>query len=299
MAQWGSSGGPARACVALVGNAAWWTDDVLACVGASGLLAVVPRHGDSTVAERFAAGARVASAGSTAAGDDARLFVVEPVLRDPTPAQRSAATSSPEQDPGWGSSLARMLSIGAAGDLADAATPTGKQLAGWRLSVVESRRPEAMLDVLLRRCSWAAAHELCTAYSLPAEAVHRAQWLAEPVTMQSVQAHLSQAADRRWALEQLLQRTSADETTQRTLLRTALEEIDRHCSLYAPAMGDDAQSEAPGGGAPSAWTADNGDGFWWLCKRLQVLQRLDRLDTLCAVFDGYDLGPSPWDCCHE
>ena len=276
---------PARTCMALAGNAAWWTDDVLACIGASGLLAFIPRHGDSTVAERFTAGARVASAGGTASAD-ARLFVTEPVLRDSTPAQRSASISSPGRDTGWGSSPYRMLSIGAADDQADAAALTGKQLAGWRLSLVESRTPEAMLDVLLRRCSWAAAHALCTAYSLPTEAVHRAQWLAESVSLQSVQDHLGQVADRRWALEQLVQRTSPDEATQRTLLRTALEDIDAHCSSSAPARGEDAQSEAPAGVLPSAWTADDGDGFWWLCKRLQVLQRLDRLDTLCAVFDG-------------
>ncbi len=271
--------------MALVGNAAWWTDDVLACTGAGGLLAFVPMHGDSTVAERFRAGARVASVGSTAGGD-ARLFVIEPVLRDSTPAQRSAAISSPKQDLGWGSSLTRMLSIGAADDPADAAALAGKQLAGWRLSLVESRTPEAMLDALLQRCSWAAAHALCTAYSLPTEAVHRAQWLAEPVTLQSVQAQLAHVADRCWALEQLLHRTSSDEATQRTLLRTALDEIDRHRSSSAPTMGETAQSEAPAGEVPSAWTAVDGDGFWWLCKRLQVLQRLDRLDTLCAVFDG-------------
>ncbi len=254
-------------------------------MGASGLLAFVPMHGDSTVVERFTAGARVASAGSTA-GNDTRLFVIEPVLHDCTPAQRSSAISSPKQDPGWGSSLTRMLSIGAADDPADAAALTGKQLAGWRLSLVESRTPRAMLDVLLRRCSWAAAHALCTAYRLPTEAVHQAQWLAEPVTLQSVQAHLAHVADRRWALEQLLHRTSSDEATQRTLLRTALDEIDCHCSSSAPALDETAQSEAPGGDLLSAWTADDGDGFWWLCKRLQVLQRLDRLDTLCAVFDG-------------
>ena len=271
--------------MALVGNAGWWTDDVLACIGASGLLAFVPLHGDSTVAERFTAGARVASTGSTA-GNDTRVFVIEPVLRDSTPAQRSAAISSPKQDPGWGSSLTRMLSIGAADDPADAAVLAGKQLAGWRLSLVESRTPEAMLDVLLRRCSWAAAHALCTAYSLPTEAVHRAQWLAESVTLQSVQAHLAHVADRRWALEQLLQRTSLNEATQRALLSTALDEIHRHFSSPAPSMGATAQSRDHAGEAPSVWTAVDADGFWWLCKRLQVLQRLDRLDTLCAVFDG-------------
>ena len=288
--QQASASGPARTCMALtcmalVGNAAWWTDDVLACVGASGLLAFLSRHGGSVIAERFSACARLASTASTA-GAGARLFVIEPVLRKATSAQRSVASDSPKQTAGWGSSLSRMLSIGAADDLSDNGVLGGKQLAGWRLSVLDSQTPAAMLNVLLQRQSWAEAFDLCSAHALPIQDVHRARWLAEPVTLHSLQRDLAAVSDRRWAVEQLLLRTSQDEATQRTVLRTALNEIDRHCGSSTPAAGEVAEAVAPAVEASPDQAKGDSERLWWLCKRLQVLQRLDRQDTLCAVFDG-------------
>lgn len=279
-----SASSPVRMCTSLTGNAAWWTDDVLACVGASGLLAFIPTQGNSIVAERFSAGARLASSGSTASSG-VRLFVIEPVLQDATVEQRIAATSSLEQPAGWGSTLTRLLSISAADDLSDTAVFGGKQLAGWRLSLVDSRTPHDMLNGLLQRRSWAAAFELCSTHSLPSEPVHRARWLAEPVTLRTLQVDLALVTDRRWAVEQLLQRTAQDEATQRMLLSMALEEIDRCHSSLAPSMGDAAPAGAAAAEADFS-SAGEGEALWWLCKRLQALQRLDRLDTLCAMLDG-------------
>ncbi len=49
---------PARKCAALAGSTAWWDDSVLACIGASGLLAFLQLKGDSQIVERFATGER-------------------------------------------------------------------------------------------------------------------------------------------------------------------------------------------------------------------------------------------------
>ena len=209
------------------------------------------------------------------------------MLRNPTTAERSAVHSPAEQPTSWGSSLTRMLSIGAADDGLDTGEAVDrKQLAGWRLSMVDSRTPAAMLNDLLRCCGWAAAFDLCSKYSLSAEAVHQARWVAEPVSLRSLQTDLAQVSDRRWAVEQLVQRTAHDEATQRALLKMALDEIASHLSATSPPATDAAAFEASAAQGSPAVEAEREERLWWLCRRLQALQRLDRLDTLLAVLDG-------------
>ena len=229
----------------------------------------------------------MASSNSSAAGR-ARLLVIEPVLRDSTAAERSAVNSTVQQPSGWGSSLTRMLSVGGANDALETGEAADrKQLTGWRLSTVDARTPAAMLDVLLRRSSWAAAFELCTTYSLPGEAVYRARWLAEPVSLRGLQTDLSQVSDRRWALDQLVQRTAPDEATQRGLLQAALiATAGRYSAVSLAEAGADAPEAAAAEGSSDSAVEDGEDGQWWLCTRLEALQRLDRLDTLLALFDG-------------
>jgi hypothetical protein len=180
-----------------------------------------------------------------------------------------------------------MMRISATHDALDTSEAADqKQLAGWRLSMVDARTPAAMLDVLLRRSDWAAAFHLCSTYSLRGEAVHRARWLAEPVSLRGLQTDLAQVCNRRWAVEQLLQRTARDEATQRVILQTVLDEVAGHDNAVSPAGAGAANPEAPAAEGSCEPGVDAEDRMWWLCRRLEALQRLDRLDTLLALFDG-------------
>lgn len=123
----------------------------------------------------------------------------------------------------------------------------------------------------------------------------QARWAAQSVSPASLSANLGAVADRRWVVEQCLQRTADSEASQKAVLQSALEETSRHCGPSPPGSVAEASGAAAAeGGAGSEEAREEGgkeegdkeEALWWQCARLRVLQHLERLDTLCAMFEG-------------
>ena len=232
------------------------------------------------------AGARVFPA-SAPGSAQRRLLILEPVLEVAQPAAEAPTALNPKI--GWATSLGQALSLSTAPDPAEVQAG-GAQLAGWRLTAVVSRTPAQMQAALIRARQWDAALALSAAHSLSEEPIYRARWASQSVSFASVSSNLGAVTDRRWVVEQCLQRTADDEASQRAVLQSALEETGRHCALHARGSVAGASNAAAAavvaeGGAEPVELQEE-EALWWQCTRLRVLQHFERLDTLCAMFDG-------------
>ena len=204
-------------------------------------------------------------------------------------ANPGAAPEPSEDAPSWASSLGQALSLTAA-PAQHSSQRSSDSLTGWRLLAIMARTPAGMQEVLIRDGQWDSALALSAAHGLSEEPVYRARWAHQPMSPASISANLGGVTDRRWVIEQYLDRAADTEAFQRVVLQSALEETGTQYALHSvesPTDGTEGVAGEEGrGGVAGTEVELRDDALWWLCKRLCVLQHIERLNTLCAMYDG-------------